>query len=298
VNLRRILLLGALALGLVASGSMEPRVGVGVPEAVAKGKATAAKKATGKTAAKKTTAKKGAAKKSAAKKPAAKGRGGKKTAKVKLCSDVKVGSGKKARTKKKCNFVKEFQGHGVRTAGLPTEELARPSGALWLRSDNLREEVRVQIYKEDGSHDEEALAKLDEIFRCKRSQEVRAMDPRLYDQLARISDHFGGKQIIVVSGFRFKDESNSSRHYHASAMDIRIAGESVRSMYAFAESLDRGEMGIGIYPHSGFIHVDYRAPGERSYRWTDYSGPGSSARAKAKRGKAPGRTARAKRPTS
>jgi hypothetical protein len=46
-------------------------------------------------------------------------------------------------------------------------------------------------------------------------------------------------------------------------------------MYAYAESLDMGGMGVGLYPTSQFIHFDYRAPGEPSYRWTDYSGPGS-----------------------
>ena len=57
-------------------------------------------------------------------------------------------------------------------------------------------------------------------------------------------------------------------------MDIRIPGVSIHDMYNFAETLDAGGMGIGIYPTSGFIHVDFRAPGEPSYRWTDYSGHG------------------------
>lgn len=296
MNLRRVLLIGALALGLVAPGAVE-QGGLGVPEAAAsRGKASAASTGGKKAAAGKAARGKGGKK---SKETAARGKKrGKKTAKVKLCNEVKVGTGKKARMKKKCSFVKEFQGHGVRIASLSTEALAKPSGNLWLKSDNLREEVRVQLYKADGSYDEEAMAKLDEIFRCKRTQEVRAMDPRLYDQLSRIQDHFGGKQIEVVSGYR-ANERSSSRHHHASAMDIRVRGESIRSMYAYAESLDRGTMGIGIYPHSGFIHVDYRAPGEPSYRWTDYSGPGSSAKAKrGKNKKSPGRTARAKRPTS
>jgi hypothetical protein len=59
-------------------------------------------------------------------------------------------------------------------------------------------------------------------------------------------------------------------------MDIRIAGVSINAMYRYAESLDAGGMGIGLYPTSGFIHVDFRAPGEPSFRWTDYSGSGSS----------------------
>lgn len=279
--LRRVLLLGALAFGLCASGAVEPGA------AEAKARSTAAK-ASAKKAGKKKPTRTGALGKSARGK-----KGGKKTAKVKLCNDVTVGKGKKARTKKKCTFVKEFQGHGVRLASLETAELSRPSGNLWLRSENLQEEVRVQLYKPDGSYDEAALAQLDDIFRCKRTQEVRAMDPRLYDQLSRIQDHFEGKQIEVVSGFRFAERS-SSRHFHASAMDIRVKGVSIRQMYAYAESLDRGTMGIGIYPRSGFIHVDYRAPGEHSYRWTDYSGPNSG---KGKKGKRPGR-ARPKKPTS
>lgn len=235
------------------------------------------------------------------KKAKKKGKGKKRVAKVKLCvSGETRGTGKKA--KRRCSFVKEFQGHGVAKGSLRTEPLEKPSGQIALHSPNVGEKAAVNIYKADGTFDEEALARLDELFRCKRTGEIRAVDPRLYEQLSRISDHFGGKEIELVSGFRFAERS-SSRHYHASAMDIRIKGVTIKEMYAYAESLDGGGMGIGIYPRSGFIHVDYRAPGEPSYRWTDYSPPGSSAKARAKlakqkRSKKPGRTARAKKPTS
>ncbi len=270
--LRRLLLVCALAFGL----------GAALPTAGGFGPTTAEARVK--------TKKKVVAKKRSGKKRSA---SSKKVAKVKLCSAS--GSGKKA--KRKCSFVKEFQGHGVARATLRTDPLPPASGVIWVRAENLGEEARVDIYKEDGSFDEAALAQLDELFRCKRTGETRAVDPRLYEQLARISDHFGGKQIELVSGFRFAERS-SSRHFHASAMDIRIKGVSIRDMYGLAESLDGGGMGIGIYPRSGFIHVDYRAPGEPSYRWTDYSGPGSG-RGKGKRSsKKTGRTARAKKPTS
>jgi uncharacterized protein YcbK (DUF882 family) len=187
---------------------------------------------------------------------------------------------------KKCQKVATFQGHGVWTGALRTEDLVRPSGEVWVFAENLNEEVKVNIYKTDGSFDDAALAKLDELWRCPFTGEVRAVRTQLYEQLSRFYDHFGQKRIELVSGFRFA-ERDSSRHHHASAMDIRIPGISVRQMYKYAESLDLGDMGIGIYPVSGFIHVDYRAPGERSYRWTDYSG--NSARS---------RTQRARKPTS
>lgn len=203
--------------------------------------------------------------------------------------------------KRKCKRVAVFQGHGAARTSLRTEPLPRPSGDIWLRAENLGEEVRVNIYKPDGSGelDESALAKLDELFRCRQTGEVRAVRSDLYEQLSRIYDHFGGKRVDLVSGFRFAERS-SSRHYHASAMDIRIKDVSIREMYAFAESLDGGDMGIGIYPTTGFIHVDFRAPGERSYRWTDWSGHGGGKKGKkaAAKKKPGGRTQPARKPVS
>jgi len=196
-------------------------------------------------------------------------------------------------TKAKHARVAAFSGHNAARSTLRTEPLAKPSGDIWLRAENLGEEVKLNIYKADGTFDDASLAKLDDMFRCVRTGEVRAVRRELYEQLSRIYDHFG-KEISLVSGFRFA-ERNSSRHYHASAMDIRIPGVSINEMYKFAESLDAGGMGLGIYPTSQFIHVDFRAPGEPSYRWTDYSGHGGTS---TKKSKSPGRTQPARKPTS
>lgn len=203
--------------------------------------------------------------------------------------------------KRKCRRVAVFQGHNAAKSTLRTEPLPRPSGDIWVWAENLREEVKVNIYKPDGTLDDAALAKLDELFRCRATGEVRAVRAELYEQLSRIYDHFGGKRVDLVSGFRF-NERNSSRHHHASAMDIRVKGVSDRALYNFAESLDMGNMGIGIYPTSGFVHVDFRAPGEPSYRWVDYSGSGGKvpgrANKKSKKKKSPGRTQPARKPVS
>ena len=199
----------------------------------------------------------------------------------KVCS----GSGKH----KSCHKESDFQGHGGVT--LRTDPLPVPSGNVWIYAENFNEEVRGNIYKADGTFDESVLAQLDHLFRCKRTNEERAVDPRVYEMLSRIQDHYDGRRATLISGFRFA-ERDSSRHYHASAMDIRIPGVSIYEMYRYAESLDAGGMGLGIYPTSGFIHFDYRAPGEPSYRWTDYSGHGGGH-------KKPGnRTQPARKPTS
>lgn len=184
------------------------------------------------------------------------------------------GAKKKARKgKAKRRRGKKSRGHNVKRTSLPTTELQRPSGNVWVFSENMHEEVKVNIYDEDGEFNDEALAKLDHEFRCRRTKEERAVDPRLYEMLSRIQDHFDGKRIHLVSGFRFQ-RNEGSRHYHASAMDIRIPGVSIKRIRAYAHSLDRGGMGIGIYPKSNFVHVDFRAPGQPSYRWVDKSRPG------------------------
>ena len=175
----------------------------------------------------------------------------------------------------KCHRIPVLSGSGVPASELRKDPLPRPSGDIWIRAENLNEEVKVHIYKPDGSFDDAALAQLDNLFRCVRSGEVRAVRPELYEQLSRIYDHFGGKEVVLISGFRFK-ERNSSRHYHASAMDIRIPGVPLYTLYHFAETLDAGGMGMGVYPTGQFIHVDFRAPGEPSYCWTDYSGHGGA----------------------
>lgn len=222
----------------------------------------------------------------------------KKHTRVKVCTEKTVTKGKKKKKRKSCEYVAQFSGHNAPKDTLRTEPLERPSGDVWVWSQNLHQEVKVNIYADasTGSFDEAALAQLDDVFRCRRSNEVRAVDPRLYEMLSRIQDHYEKAQVELVSGFRFKERSGS-RHFHASAMDIKFKGVSIKDLYAYAQTLDLGGMGIGIYPNSGFVHVDFRAPGEPSYRWTDRSYPGSDGKASEARKPKPRKT-KAKRPTS
>jgi uncharacterized protein YcbK (DUF882 family) len=205
-------------------------------------------------------------------KPTAKAKA-KPTAKAKAKPTAKAKPKAKAKRKTAGKRRSNFSGHGVARDKLRTEPVPRPSGDVWIYIVNFREEIKVNIYDEDGGFNEEALAQLDSGFRCKRTNEVRAVDPRLYETLSTIFDEYGSQRIELISGFRHQ-KNEGSRHYHAAAADIKIPGIGIRELYNFAESLDTGGMGIGIYPRSGFVHVDWRAPGEPSYRWTDHSGPG------------------------
>jgi uncharacterized protein YcbK (DUF882 family) len=100
-------------------------------------------------------------------------------------------------------------------------------------------------------------------------------EPRLALLIAAISDHFGGRPMFVVSGFRevrgFTRET--SRHVRGHAVDVQVAGVPKRALWDFCRSVSR--TGCGLYPRSSFVHVDVR---ESAAQWVDWSGPGRRAR--------------------
>jgi hypothetical protein len=99
--------------------------------------------------------------------------------------------------------------------------------------------------------------------------------PRLLEMLARISDHFGGRVVHVVSGFRHAGgyTRETSQHTHGHAVDIHIDGVPNTELRDYVRTFER--VGVGYYPRSTFVHVDVR---ERSTYWVDWSRPGEAPR--------------------
>jgi uncharacterized protein YcbK (DUF882 family) len=170
-----------------------------------------------------------------------------------------------------------FQGKAVPEEELRSSPFPRPSGDLLVYNPNFKEEIKVNIYNADGSFNEEALKALSHVMRCKRTDTEKPMEPHLFEILSAIQDHFAGKRLEVISGFR-NQRKVTSMHFHATAADIRVDGIHEKKVREFASSLDSGGMGVGIYPNAHFVHVDVRP--WPSYRWTDYShsGDGSGGR--------------------
>lgn len=108
------------------------------------------------------------------------------------------------------------------------------------------------------------------------SGQTHTPDARLVALLGIVSNHFGGKKIEIVSGFRPfspKQYTPHSNHNHGRAMDFRVQGVPNTVLRDYCRTLH--DVGVGYYPNSVFVHLDVRsAPAF----WIDYSKPGEAPR--------------------
>jgi uncharacterized protein YcbK (DUF882 family) len=102
------------------------------------------------------------------------------------------------------------------------------------------------------------------------------IDPRVLALLGVVSNHFGGRRIEVISGFRPytpTQHTAHSNHNIGKAVDFRVVGVPNEVVRDFCRTLHN--VGCGYYPNSTFVHMDTRAS---SAFWIDYSRPGETPR--------------------
>jgi uncharacterized protein YcbK (DUF882 family) len=103
------------------------------------------------------------------------------------------------------------------------------------------------------------------FFRCHFTNQPTSIDARLFRTLLAAARHFGSERIDVVSGYRApkynlmlrkkgREVARNSQHTLGSAIDFRLPGVPVRRLHAWARGQGLG--GVGLYPASGFIHMD------------------------------------------
>jgi uncharacterized protein YcbK (DUF882 family) len=133
------------------------------------------------------------------------------------------------------------------------------------------EKLTVTLVDARGRVRPEAAKQLQRFLKPHNSPQTKSPERRLLGLLARVSDHFGGRTIHVVSGYRLavKYTSHESRHVKGAAIDLHIEGVPNRALRDHLRLLD--DVGVGFYPNSSFIHFDVRS--ENAY-WVDLSGPG------------------------
>lgn len=147
----------------------------------------------------------------------------------------------------------------------------RSPGVLNLFRVATRERLRVRLVDSRGrSRNRRRLAHL---MRHSRTHREHLPDRRLMQVLTQVSDHFGGRQINILSGYRPAggNTQEDSRHVSGDAIDLRISGVGNQHVRDYLRSLDR--VGVGYYPNSTFVHLDVR---DRKAFWVDRSGRGQS----------------------
>jgi uncharacterized protein YcbK (DUF882 family) len=163
-----------------------------------------------------------------------------------------------------------FSGYAPPAAILRKTPAPRPTGELKIFSLNLRETLEItSIYDGTGAIEPEAVQAVSRLLRDHRNGRIKPIEPKLVEVLSSVYERFGKRRLVLVSGFR-SPKGSLNYHSRGAAADIKIEGVSARALRDYVRSLDSGGMGIGIYPHAGFVHVDVRPP--PSYYWTDSSG--------------------------
>jgi len=136
------------------------------------------------------------------------------------------------------------------------------------------ETTRLTLLDSRGRVRRNALEHLTKLMRPKSSKKRHEPHARLVRLLGQVSDHFGGRALHIVSGFRLAggNTRDTSKHVAGHAMDFRIPGVPLDVLRAYCSRFTR--VGVGYYPRSNFVHLDVRT---RDARWTDWSLPGEPA---------------------
>lgn len=153
---------------------------------------------------------------------------------------------------------------------LPTSVMAKIATPkpLTLRLYNINTGERlVSTFHNGSSFVGSELAKLNQIMRDRRTNQIRRIDPNLFMRLSQVQNRLGLKnaEVMLISGYRtartnaemhrhHRGVASNSYHIRGQAMDIRMASASTAKIRAAAESLGNG--GVGYYPRSNFVHID------------------------------------------
>lgn len=160
----------------------------------------------------------------------------------------------------------------------------RPGVAHFYRR-TMDRHLRVRLVDSRGNARRTARRRLQELMRYAVSRRMGPLPPRrLIEIIARVSDHFGGRQITIISGYRGtgRGTNSSSRHTRGHALDIRIRGVPNTALRDYIRQTFN-HVGVGFYPRSHFVHVDVR---DRDAYWVDWSRPGEDSDYQ-RRGEAP-----------
>jgi uncharacterized protein YcbK (DUF882 family) len=134
----------------------------------------------------------------------------------------------------------------------------------------LDEPFRIRVKDAHGKVPEASLKAFERMMR--QGGATHPPDPRLVAMIGVVSNHFEGRTLEVVSGYRAYTPTQytpDSRHNYGRALDFRIQGIRNEELRDFCRTLRN--TGCGYYPNSTFVHLDVR---NASAYWVDLARPG------------------------
>ena len=168
-----------------------------------------------------------------------------------------------------------------------TEALAhppkRPGFVRMLRGS---EKLEAQLLTRRGKLVPAALPGLGRVLRYYPTNEKISIDPRLATLIGLVSDHFAGRTIHIVSGFRPYSPvqyTPRSNHNLGRALDFSVEGVPNTVLRDFCRTFRNA--GVGYYPNGTFVHLDVRTT---KTTWVDYSRSGEAPKYEAGGGPASG----------
>ena len=166
---------------------------------------------------------------------------------------------------------------GVSPMPLPTDAVATLVAGtnatpveVKLYDENDKQKGTVAIWR-DGQTDESTEVELMRLFRCRRTHREAVMARVTLGMLADVADRYPDKTVEFISAYRVgRDESRTSPHRHATALDFRIRGVALRDIRDYVWRAYR-LVGVGWYPKGQYIHIDTR-PDKGDMTWTFVKG--------------------------
>jgi uncharacterized protein YcbK (DUF882 family) len=156
--------------------------------------------------------------------------------------------------------------HAATSASSPVAKV--PERALSFFNTHTGERLKT-TYCTGGSYLPDSLKDLNYILRDFRANEIKPIDPRVFDLLHELGGTLETDQPFhIISGYRSPHTNailrerggaatgvaSHSLHMDGQAIDIRVPGVKLNHLRDAARALKIG--GVGFYPDLNFVHVD------------------------------------------
>jgi uncharacterized protein YcbK (DUF882 family) len=188
----------------------------------------------------------------------------------------KAGEGSKGDKGEGGKKKKEAKGSASDQGTKPEPYVHKPKRPGFVRMVRGSEKLETQFLTRHGRLVPSALAGLSRIMRHYPSNSKTPIDPRLATLIGMVSDHFGGRPLHVVSGFRPVTPTQYTKHSNHNigrALDFTIDGVPNTVLRDYCRTFRNA--GVGYYPNSTFVHLDVRST---KVYWVDYSRAGEAPR--------------------